>query len=81
MLHVVHTRPAVDPTLPERLEDDLIRSGARGAHLLEDGAIAVTVAASTLHDAIVLVQDLMARACAGTPETVDAILAGHDSTT
>lgn len=62
MLHVVRTRLEFEPMSPDRLEDELVRRGARGARALRDGAIAVTVAARTHDDAVALVDDLIARA-------------------
>lgn len=70
MLRVVRTRLELDPTSPDRLEDELIRSGARGARMLRDGTIAVTVAARAPEDAVALVRDLMTRVAESVCEVV-----------
>ena len=59
MLVVVDARFEVDWSRPSWIEDELIRSGARDARLLEDDLVAVTVAARTRPDACELVRDLL----------------------
>lgn len=72
MLHVVRTRVEPGPPTPGLLEDELIRRGARGARMLRDGSMAVTVAASTPDDAAALVRDLLVRVADGVREVVSA---------
>ena len=69
----VDTRPvALEPGLRmARIEDELVRSGARDAHLVDDAAVSVTVAASSRGTANELVRDLLERVGASTVEIVD----------
>lgn len=61
MLVVVRGRFEVDWSRPEWIEDELIRRGAREAHLVGEDTVAVTVAASSRREANELVRDLLAR--------------------
>ena len=61
MLAVVRARFTVDWACPEWIEDELVRRGARDAHLVGDGAVSVMVEARSHADAKALVQDLLER--------------------
>lgn len=50
------------------IEDELIRCGAQDAHLLDQDAVSVTVAARSAGDAHEMVRDLLNRAGASTVE-------------
>lgn len=61
MLVVVQAPFDVDWTRPEWLEDELIRSGARDARLVDGETVAVTVAAASTREARELVRGLLDR--------------------
>jgi hypothetical protein len=61
MLAVVHARFEVACTRIEWLEDELVRRGARDAHLIADEVVAVTVEAKSQCEAETIVSDLLAR--------------------
>ena len=66
MLVVVQAAIDVDWARPEWIEDELIRAGARDAHLVDAGTVAVMVAAGSTREAAALVEDLLARVGAKT---------------
>lgn len=66
MLAVVRARFEVDWANPEWIEDELVRRGARDAHLVEDDVVAVTVEAKSQRDAHDAVRVLFARIGAST---------------
>ena len=57
----MQARFEVDWSRPEWIEDELVRSGAREAHLLDDDLVSVTVCARSRVDAEDLVRDLLGR--------------------
>ena len=57
----VHVRFEVDWTRPDWIEDELIRGGARDAHMIQGDDVAVTVAARSRAEANQLVEALLAR--------------------
>jgi hypothetical protein len=59
VLHVLYARLTDDRRDGLAIEDELVRSGARGARLFDDGEIAVTVAAASSPQARDLVQALL----------------------
>jgi hypothetical protein len=61
MLAVVRAPFEIDWAIPEWIEDELVRRGARDARLVEDGIVAVTVEASSPAHADELVRDLLHR--------------------
>lgn len=61
MLVVVQAQFEVDWARPEWIEDELIRCGAREAHLVDEYTVAVTVAARSRPMAEELVHDLLDR--------------------
>jgi len=61
VLYTLQVRFEVDWSRPVWIEDELVRSGARDAHVLEDGKVAVTVAARSGDEAYDLVRELLAR--------------------
>jgi hypothetical protein len=61
MLVVVQAHFEVDWARPEWIEDELIRCGARDAHLVDEYMVAVTVAAPSRPVAENLVRDLLDR--------------------
>jgi hypothetical protein len=61
VLVVVRARFEVDWLHPGWIEDELVRCGARDAHLLEDDLVSVTVCASTREAAEELVRELLER--------------------
>jgi hypothetical protein len=70
MLAVVHAQFEVDWSRPEWIEDELVRRGARDAHMLGDDVptVSVTVSAPSLRAAELLVRDLLARVGAASVE-------------
>ena len=69
MLVVVETQFEVAWTVPEWIEDELIRVGAREAHFTDRDTVAVTVAAKSRAEANDLVSHLLVRAGAMPLET------------
>jgi hypothetical protein len=61
MLAVVRARFVLDCARPEWIEDELVRRGARDAHLLDEDVVSVTVEAASEVVANALVLDLLAR--------------------
>jgi hypothetical protein len=83
VLAVVYAQFEVDWARPERIEDELIRSGARDAHMLADDVpiVAVTVSARSLREANALVRDLLEHVGAGSVEIIaPRVLLGSLST-
>ena len=78
MLAVVHAQFEVDWSRPEWIEDELVRRGARDAHLLGDdvAAVSVTVSAPSHREAELLVRDLLARVGAASVEILPRAAAG-----
>lgn len=62
VLAVVHVRFGVEWANPTWIEDELVRRGARDAHLVRDDVVAVMVEAKSQPDAQQLVYDLVRRA-------------------
>jgi hypothetical protein len=58
---VVETHLRLKSSPPEWIEDELVRRGARHARLLENGAVSVTVCASSPETAQNLVRQLLRR--------------------
>jgi hypothetical protein len=61
VLAVIRAQFAVDWTRPGWIEDELVRRGARDAHLVGDDVVSVTVVASSRREAEELVEDLLIR--------------------
>jgi hypothetical protein len=61
VLVVVQARFELDWSRPEWVEDELVRCGARDAHLLEDDLVSVTVCAGSRGAAEDLVRELLER--------------------
>lgn len=61
MLLVVRALFEVDRPQPGWLEDELVRRGARGAHMTEDGAVSILLQAKSRGEASELARDLLAR--------------------
>jgi len=61
MLMAVRAWSAVDLARPAWIEDELVRRGARGAHLTDDGAVSILVEAKSRGEASDVARDLLAR--------------------
>jgi hypothetical protein len=75
MLVVVHARLEVDRARPEWIEDELVRCGARDARVVDEDAVAVTVAARSRAVAEELVLELLDRVRASVAGVGDTVLA------
>jgi hypothetical protein len=64
VLVVVQARFEVDWSRPEWIEDELVRCGAREAHLIDDDLVSVTVCAGSRLAAEEIVRDLLGRVSA-----------------
>jgi RNA-binding protein YhbY len=74
VLVVVQAHLEVDWSRPEWIEDELVRSGAREARLLEDGFVSVTVCANSRDAAEDFVRELLERVSAKAVAVVGAEL-------
>jgi hypothetical protein len=61
VLAVVRVQFVVDWANPAWVEDELVRRGARDAHLVDDDVVAVTVEAKSRSDAEATVRELLSR--------------------
>ena len=61
MLSVVRAQFIVDWANPAWIEDELVRRGARDAHLVDYDVVAVTVEAKSRSDAEATVRELLSR--------------------
>jgi hypothetical protein len=75
VLVVVQARFRVDWSRPEWIEDELVRCGARDAHLANDELVSVTVCAGSREAAEELVRDLLERVSAKAIELVEPEMA------
>jgi hypothetical protein len=64
VLVVVQARFEVDWSRPEWIEDELVRCGAREAHLLDENRVSVTVCANSCEAAEEIVRELFERVSA-----------------
>jgi hypothetical protein len=79
VLAVVHAQFEVDWSRPEWIEDELVRRGARDAHLLPDDilTVALTVSARSREEANAVARQLLDRVGAYSIEIVPSRLAAQ----
>jgi hypothetical protein len=75
VLVVVQAHFELDWSRPEWIEDELVRCGARAAHLLPNDLVSVTVSAASHEAAEDLVRELLDRVRAKAVEVVEPELA------
>lgn len=72
MLAVVHIPYDPGSMTADRLEDELVRHGARHARIVEEGTVSVTVDATSTGDAVALARKIMARVSTNSPFRSDS---------
>lgn len=61
----IRTRDALTAVTTARLEGELVRRGARGAHVAADGRLAISVVATCRAQAVAQAESLLEKALAG----------------